>query len=173
MSTDNRLFAVVRQDMNRSTSFFCRVLGESCVHLLSSGALLFSSSPINIPIFYDDEHEVLHGMFLLKTQDGNIKVLGYTARSGYSLLTLRQLAVLPCLDQQCDSLSFPMSSLLIFRMSSTIMYGIAAGTFAVHSSDGSLIRWLTHSSAVFATEFASVVESTSVVNHLGQQYVVV
>jgi len=78
MSTDNRLFAVVndkfvRQDMNRSTSFFCRVLGESCVQLLSSGALLFSSSPINIPVFYDDQHQVLHGMFLLKTQDGKIR----------------------------------------------------------------------------------------------------
>jgi len=52
------------------------------------------------------------------------------------------------------------------------MYGIAAETFSVYSSDGSLIRWRT-SSVVFAPEFTSVVESASVVNHLGQQYVVV
>jgi hypothetical protein len=133
----------------------------------------FRLPPINIPIFYDVQHRVLHGMFLLKTQDGKIEVLGYTARSGYSLLTLRQLAVLLCLDQKCDSFSFPIRSLLIFRMSSAIMYGIAAETFSVYSSDGSLIRWRTHPSAIFAPEFTSVVDSASVVNHLGQQYVIV
>ena len=78
MSTDNKLFALVgdkfvRQDGNGTAAYFCRMLGASCFSLLSSGTLLFSASPINLPIFYDEQHQVLHGMLLLKTPRWNVE----------------------------------------------------------------------------------------------------
>jgi hypothetical protein len=190
MSMDNKLFGLVgnkfvRQDTNVTSAHFCRLLGASCVNLLSTGTLLFSTSPISLPIFYDEQHQALHGMFLLRTRDGLVKVLRYVALNGYSLLTLQELAMLPC-TQSCTSVGFPVNYLTILKMSSSIMYGISyrrliseasqsilqGSKFSFFNSDGSRISWSRATPSPVISDFSSEVESASVVTYLGQQYMI-
>jgi hypothetical protein len=190
MSTDNQLFGLVgntfvRQDSNVTSAHLCRMLGASCVNLLSTGTLLFSASPIQLPIFYDEHIQVLYGMFLLKGQDNTVKVLRYAALKGYALLTLQEIVMLPC-TQNCASLAFPINYLVILKMSSSIVYGISqrlvineatqsvfqASKFSLFNSDGSRINWSRFTYSVLVPDFASEVESASVINYLGQQYMI-
>ena len=85
----------------------------------------------------------------------------------------------------CDSLqTFPVRYLGIFKIASTILYGISnrqlingitqeTGGFHVFSSNGTRVSWRKQTSTVIASFIASEVESANVVNHFGQQYVII
>ena len=85
----------------------------------------------------------------------------------------------------CDSLqTFPVRYLGIFKIASTILYGISnrqlingitqeTGGFHVFSSNGTRVSWRKQTSTEIASFIASEVESANVVNHFGQQYVII